>query len=68
MSLSTVSKAQRCEGKQENIQFLKRSQPTGGDCQTNRQLYYNKNKQGTMLTIIILLNPQIPILQIKKMD
>ena len=69
MSLSTISKTQRCEDKQENIQFLKRSQPTGGDCHTNRQLYYSKNKQGTILTILyVLFNLQIPILHIKKMN
>lgn len=69
MSLSTISKAQRRKDKQENIQFLKRSQSTGGDCPTNRQLYYKKNKQSTMLTVVyVFLDPQIPILQIKKMD
>lgn len=69
MSLSTMSKVQRRKDKQGNVQFLKRSQPTGGDCQTKRQLYYSKNKQSTMLIILyVLLNPQIPILQIKKMD
>lgn len=69
MSLSTMSKVQRRKDKQGNVQFLKRSQPTGGDRQTKRQLYYSKNKQSTMLIILyVLLNPQIPILQIKKMD